>query len=164
MRCDAKNEDPQWLYEDYIKDLILVSRCGNSDTRYLFLLRYAEQLYGLTNYLAFLSKGEQRAVFDDALRSSAGNWPRSFAGMRLAAPPWFRRRVRDPLSVWKTSASYNPDRLEIDPICGMIVDPSETPYSSRRDGVDVYFCCLACRERFEQRVDGMDPPSHPAAA
>ena len=34
MRCDAKNEDPQWLYEDYIKDLILVSRCGNSDTRF----------------------------------------------------------------------------------------------------------------------------------
>ena len=158
MRCGNENDDPRTLYEDYIKDLVLVARCGKGDTRYLFLLRYAEQLYGLSNHLAFLAEREQRAVFNDALRSRDGDWPMSFAGTRLAAPPWFRQRVSDPLGVWRASAPYSPDRLEIDPVCGMIVDPGETPYVSRRTGVDVYFCCPACLERFEQRVDSVALP------
>ncbi len=150
MRCGIENADSRSFYEDYIRDLVLVARCGNRDTRQLFLQRYAEQLCGLANYLQFLTEREQDLVFADALRPREGSLPRSLAGTRLATPAWFNRRVSNPFNVWKAEASYCPERVEIDPMCRMIVDPLETPYVSRRNGVDVYFCCLTCLEQFER--------------
>lgn len=153
MRCGVTNDDPRSLYQDYVRDLVLVARCGKSDTRYLFLQRYAEHLSGLPNQLVFLSGREQSAVFVDAMRPRDGEWPKSLLGTRLAVPRWFRRRLTDPLAVWHVIAGYSPSRLEVDPVCAMIVDPEETPHHTRHNGVDVYFCCSHCRELFEQRFE-----------
>lgn len=38
---------------------------------------------------------------------------------------------------------------ELDPICGMTVDPARAAATSVRDGRTVYFCSVSCRERFE---------------
>jgi xanthine dehydrogenase accessory factor len=38
----------------------------------------------------------------------------------------------------------------IDPICGMTVDVDTARYSSVIDGTTFYFCCLRCKETFEQ--------------
>jgi xanthine dehydrogenase accessory factor len=43
-----------------------------------------------------------------------------------------------------------PQATAIDPICGMTVDVENAKYTSVVDGKTVYFCCLRCKETFEQ--------------
>ena len=38
----------------------------------------------------------------------------------------------------------------IDPICNMTVDVAESRYHSSNNGTTFHFCCLACKEKFEQ--------------
>ena len=38
----------------------------------------------------------------------------------------------------------------IDPICGMTVDVENAKYSSVVDGQTIYFCCLRCKETYDQ--------------
>jgi plastocyanin domain-containing protein len=46
---------------------------------------------------------------------------------------------------------------QLDPICGMRVDPARAAGQSERDGKTVYFCSLGCKARFDSE-DG--PRSH----
>ena len=39
--------------------------------------------------------------------------------------------------------------LEIDPVCGMKVDPATAKFSSARDGKTVYFCSAGCKKKFD---------------
>jgi YHS domain-containing protein len=155
MKCGNNHLDPASRFEDYVHDLILVASCGDGDARYLFLQRYAEQLGGLANHLGFLPEQKQTAAFEDALLSREGRWPQSLPGFRLAVPRWYVRRVTDPLGIWKRCATYVPAAVAIDPVCGMLVDPDETPFVSRRNGQDVFFCCPGCLKSFERRVDDL---------
>ena len=41
------------------------------------------------------------------------------------------------------------EKTEIDPICGMSVDPVSA-LSAERDGVTWYFCSVGCRDHFER--------------
>ena len=38
----------------------------------------------------------------------------------------------------------------IDPICGMTVETENANYSSVVDGTTIYFCCLRCKETYDQ--------------
>jgi len=40
--------------------------------------------------------------------------------------------------------------VAIDPICGMTVDVENAKYTSVVDGKTIYFCCLRCKETFDQ--------------
>jgi len=42
------------------------------------------------------------------------------------------------------------ENLATDPICGMTVDIDTAQYTSVVDGQTIYFCCLRCKETFEQ--------------
>src|SRR5512132_1734370 len=44
-----------------------------------------------------------------------------------------------------------------DPVCGMTVDPHETPHRTEHGGHTYYFCSSGCRQRFEA-----DPSRYPA--
>jgi len=46
-------------------------------------------------------------------------------------------------------------KMAIDPICGMTVDPSKTPFKSEYQGRKVYFCCAGCKKTFDR-----DPAAH----
>jgi uncharacterized membrane protein YraQ (UPF0718 family)/YHS domain-containing protein len=52
------------------------------------------------------------------------------------------------------------DRGARDPVCGMTVDRSKSPYRSEWNGKTVYFCSAACKERFdddpERYVEGRE--------
>ena len=37
----------------------------------------------------------------------------------------------------------------VDPVCGMTVDPEHPGAHRVRDGVDHWFCCPGCAERFD---------------
>lgn len=40
--------------------------------------------------------------------------------------------------------------MEIDPVCGMEVDPTTAEYSSEYGGTRYYFCSKGCLEDFEE--------------
>ena len=42
------------------------------------------------------------------------------------------------------------ENVATDPICGMTVDIENAKYTSVVDGQTIYFCCLRCKETFEQ--------------
>jgi Cu+-exporting ATPase len=46
-------------------------------------------------------------------------------------------------------------RMAMDPICGMVVDPSKTLFESLYQGRKVYFCCAGCKRTFDK-----DPAAH----
>jgi uncharacterized membrane protein YraQ (UPF0718 family)/YHS domain-containing protein len=52
-----------------------------------------------------------------------------------------------------------------DPVCGMTVDRSKTPYRSEYHGHTVYFCSAGCKERFDEAPERyVDPAGREAAA
>jgi len=55
----------------------------------------------------------------------------------------------------------NVDLAEVDPVCGMKVQPQEATASVEHAGRTWYFCCAGCRTKFEvapARYDGSQPP------
>lgn len=50
-------------------------------------------------------------------------------------------------------------RTEIDPICGMSVDPETAPAKLEHDGKMIYFCCPNCLKRFQEEI-GVLPPAN----
>ncbi len=46
----------------------------------------------------------------------------------------------------------------IDPICNMTVNVAESRYHSNYNGTTFYFCCLSCKEKFEQAPDSYSLP------
>ena len=46
----------------------------------------------------------------------------------------------------------------IDPICNMTVNVAESRYHSNYNGTTFYFCCLSCKEEFEQAPDSYSLP------
>ena len=45
----------------------------------------------------------------------------------------------------------------IDPICNMTVNVAESRYHSSYNGTAFYFCCLSCKEKFDQEPDRYSP-------
>lgn len=44
--------------------------------------------------------------------------------------------------------------MAIDPVCGMTVDPAKAAGKSVKGGVEIYFCSLKCKERFDANPEG----------
>ena len=47
------------------------------------------------------------------------------------------------------SASAAAAREEIDPVCGMVVDPATSRHRAEHDGGTVWFCSAGCQRQFE---------------
>jgi len=167
MRCGDHLLDPPALYGAYLRDLVLVARCGDANARRLFLERYAPQLEGLESQICVLAGWEQEYAFTDAARvmeESAGP-PHSLLGFRLALPKWFRARVPGPCAVRRSAVdAYLPERLIIDPVCGMLVDPQESLHTLLADGEEVAFCCAHCLATYEIRVRAVAPAAEATAS
>jgi P-type Cu+ transporter len=43
-----------------------------------------------------------------------------------------------------------PEKNEIDPVCGMEVNPQDAAAVSEYEGKKYYFCCEDCKEEFDQ--------------
>lgn len=43
-----------------------------------------------------------------------------------------------------------------DPVCGMMVDPAKAAGKSVHTGVEIYFCSVKCKERFDAEPDNKD--------
>ena len=49
---------------------------------------------------------------------------------------------------------------EIDPVCGMKVDPEKAVGSSRHDGKMYYFCSRGCEAKFDAGPDTYTSPDY----
>lgn len=66
---------------------------------------------------------------------------------RRAATPSGRVDARQPAEQEGNSAA---PATVVDPVCGMIVEPSDGTPSAGYHGMTYYFCCPACRRQFER--------------
>jgi YHS domain-containing protein len=46
-------------------------------------------------------------------------------------------------------ATFKNQKLFIDPVCGMQVDPATAPARTCYNGIQIYFCAEACKTAFE---------------
>jgi xanthine dehydrogenase accessory factor len=53
----------------------------------------------------------------------------------------------------KVAAESASAEAATDPICGMLVDVATARHRSDLEGRPVYFCCLSCKERFDQEPE-----------
>jgi class 3 adenylate cyclase len=64
------------------------------------------------------------------------------------------RNVREPVELFAAvSTSAGADRLPIDPVCQMAVDPDHAPGRLLYDGTAYYFCTLTCAGEFARDPD-----------
>ncbi len=151
LSCLQRNQDPERAHEDYARALLMVARHGDRYARRLFVQQHTNVLGGYSAYLLHLGDCDLEAVFHDAVLSRGGVWPKTLMGLRLALPKRLEAQLEDPWKAWRALEGYAPGGLEIDPMCLMFVDPSDTPYVARNAGRTVYFCCPHCLESWQTR-------------
>jgi class 3 adenylate cyclase/YHS domain-containing protein len=92
-----------------------------------------------------------------AVRDRAGEIP----GVRFAARgAQVLRNLREPVVLFAAlGAAETGERLEVDPVCRMAVEPGMCAGALLHDGVEYHFCSLACAARF-----AADPASYAITA
>jgi len=157
MQCGHHTLSPDRLYREYLRDLVLVARCGDREARQVFLATYRPQLEDLSPLLGRLPDWQVELALYDAVRtleSSIGS-ARSLLSFRLAVPGWFRARVDDFCGIHQTATDhYLPGRLVVDPVCGMLVDPELCRYHLDAPEGIRYFCCARCLAVFADDPGG----------
>jgi xanthine dehydrogenase accessory factor len=73
------------------------------------------------------------------LRRVAQQTSQAAGGTKNAMPP-----------VVQTGAAGGASPEAVDPICGMTVDTANVKHKSEHQGATYYFCCLRCKETFDQ--------------
>jgi Cu+-exporting ATPase len=63
----------------------------------------------------------------------------------------------------RPAGRIQPTVTEIDPICGMKVDPAKAAGTSERDGKTYYFCGLGCKKKFDAGPAAPKPAVTPGA-
>jgi adenylate cyclase len=64
------------------------------------------------------------------------------------------RNVREPVEIFAAlEVGRNADRLPVDPVCHMAVDPERAPGRLLHDGHAYFFCSLACAGEFARRPE-----------
>jgi Cu+-exporting ATPase len=55
-----------------------------------------------------------------------------------------------------------PDDAQIDPVCGMEVDPQDAAATSQVGGKTYYFCAKSCKARFDADPSAYGAPRPPS--
>src|SRR5688572_7069673 len=81
---------------------------------------------------------------------------------RFMVRSWRTRRRESRLEA-DLNHETKPRAAEIDPVCGMTVDPAKAAGSSTVDGKTFYFCSAGCKQRFDadpaRYLEPAPPPS-----
>ena len=146
------------LVRDHINEdsYVVVATMGNGDEegllavvgtrpRYLGLVASKKKSAALFDYLRTRgATDEDIAVITCPAGIEIGSKTLTEIALSVAAEVTRVRRTR--------SDEPKPQVVDtaIDPICGMTVDIESAKYSSVVDGHTIYFCCLHCKETFDQ--------------
>ena len=144
---------------DHISDdsYVVVATMGNADEeglsavigsrpRYLGLVASKKKSQALFEYVrATGATDEDIAVITCPAGLEIGSETLPEIALSVAAEiVRVRRTTVEEEAVVKTVATA------VDPICGMPVDVENAKYTSVVDGQTIYFCCLRCKETFDQ--------------
>ena len=137
---------------------VVVATMGNGDEEGLLsVLGTKPRYFGLV-----ASEKKSKALFDYAREKGYTDEQISFvkcpAGLALGAETMqeIAVSVMAEITQLRRTTSEQPAIIPIgpisaiDPICGMTVDPQTARYTSQFDGRTIYFCCLRCKETFDQ--------------
>ena len=158
FKVTAVDSDPDSV-RDLIKDdsFVVVATMGNGDEEGLLAVVGTRPRYlGLV-----ASEKKSRALFEYAREKGATDEDiaaiKCPAGIELGGETLpeialsvaaeivrVRRAATEQRSVPESKATA------IDPICGMTVDTENAKYTSTVNGETIYFCCLRCKETFDQ--------------
>ncbi|HEX3091854.1 MAG TPA: XdhC family protein [Candidatus Angelobacter sp.] len=154
-----------------LQTFVVVSTQGEGDEEAL-----QQALTSEAAYVAFVASKTKAGKVMDFLR--AGGLPENQLG-RLRAPAGLNIDAKTPEEIAvsvlaeiiqvrgeKSSPASQVEAAELlplvrnearDPICGMMVDTGKSKYKSEYQGTWFYFCCTACKQKFEA-----DPAMHAA--
>lgn len=76
--------------------------------------------------------------------------------------PHALRNVRDPVDLFALEFEGAHTTSAVDPVCRMRVEPDRAPGRLRHEGVDYWFCSLACVAQFAASPETFTPSSGPA--
>lgn len=147
-----KSENARDAYARYVRECALAACFGSDDVRRLFLRRYERMLGAPASWIFEMGDEQREEVFRDAVRARDGRLPQTLVGLRLAVPSGFVPAVQDPFTVWEGAPCLHPAGVAVDPVCGMFVDPGETPYRIKDEQWELYFCCPHCLALFGDRL------------
>ena len=149
------------LVKDYINEAsyVVVATMGNRDEeglravigtrpRYLGLVASKKKSEALFDYVRGTgATDEDIAVITCPAGIEIGSETLPEIALSVAAEITRVRRSSE-----QQDLETEPQRVStaIDPICGMTVDIENAKYSSVVDGKTIYFCCLRCKETFDQ--------------
>jgi xanthine dehydrogenase accessory factor len=146
------------LVKDQINDTtyVVVATMGNRDEEGLLaVIGTRPKYFGLV-----ASKKKSEALFEYVRTTGATDEDIAAitcpAGIQIGSEtlPEIALSVAAEITRVRRMSSEQPElrtvETEIDPICGMTVDIENAKYSSVVDGKTIYFCCLRCKETFDQ--------------
>ncbi|HEU4834197.1 MAG TPA: XdhC family protein, partial [Pyrinomonadaceae bacterium] len=154
----AANEDFSSI-KDQINEssYVVVATMGNRDEEGLLAVIGTRPKYlGLV-----ASKKKSEALFEYVRTTGASDEDIAVitcpAGIEIGSEtlPEIALSVAAEITRVRRASSEQPEpqresQTAVDPICGMTVDIDTAKYSSVVDGKTFYFCCLRCKETFEQ--------------
>jgi xanthine dehydrogenase accessory factor len=157
FKVTAVDSDPGSV-RDLIKDdgFVVVATMGNGDEEGLLAVVGTRPRYlGLV-----ASEKKSRALFEYAREKGATDEDiaaiKCPAGIELGGetlPEIALSVAAEIVRVRRASIqqqSVPESNAAIDPICGMTVDTENAKYTSTVNGETIYFCCLRCKETFDQ--------------
>jgi xanthine dehydrogenase accessory factor len=157
FKVTAVDSDPGSV-RDLIKDdgFVVVATMGNGDEEGLLAVVGTRPRYlGLV-----ASEKKSRALFEYAREKGATDEDiaaiKCPAGIELGGetlPEIALSVAAEIVRVRRASIqqqSVPESNAAIDPICGMTVDTENAKYTSAVNGETIYFCCLRCKETFDQ--------------
>ena len=151
----AADSDPGSVREHIKEDsFVVVATMGNGDEEGLLSVIGTRPRYlGLV-----ASEKKSRALFEYAREKGATEEDiatiKCPAGVELGSetlPEIALSVAAEIVRVRRSSVDRaKPAEVAIDPICGMTVDKENAKYTSVVNNETIYFCCLRCKETFDQ--------------
>ena len=143
------------------RSFIVVASHGTFDEEAL-----TQALWSEVGYVSFVASRKRAAAIVESLRKSGV--PAERLG-RLKAPAGLDIGAVTPEEIavsilaeiiqvsrgqkteWKGGTHLDEAGEAVDPVCGMLVEIASAQYQSTRSDKNFYFCCLHCKETFDQQ-------------
>ena len=77
----------------------------------------------------------------------------AFSSVTVISLSLMLKRYTPPALAYEMKPAMSKDNLEIDPICGMSVDPKTAQFTSDYEGKTYYFCNKGCKETFDKNPE-----------
>lgn len=143
-------------------DHVYVERFIDTEARYIAVVANRRRFQSIVRYLQDrgYSRDKISRVKGPAGIDIGAKTPEEIA-LSIAAEIVMRVRERErvgmrtykPRDAAASGVEEEPQRVYIDPVCSMTVDPKETPYKTSYRGQEIYFCSQTCLNKYRENPE-----------